>query len=253
MKPLLLVHGIASNARHTFGVPGLLFKKLKTESMYSFLLSEGYQPGENLFWFSYPTLDPILKSAKRLKLEIARARALSGSPTMDLVTFSLGGIIGKYYTASPFYQNDIHKLIMIAPPFLGSPRADFCKTEFHKNQSDLFLPGDSRAWTPLILGSRHPLLLELACCPFPSSIQTAIIAMKLHVDEKKHPFQSRIAAWIGEGDQTVPVQSTEVAANRHYIVEDDYAPRKIHGFLPAHREIQKIVLQELQGDGEGAS
>ena len=253
MKPLLLVHGIVSNARATFGTPGYIFKEPKVGGMFSFLLSHGYQPGKTLFWFSYHTLNPILKSAKRLKQEIAKARATSGSNEIDLVTFSLGGIISKYYVVSPLYQNEINKMIMIAPPFLGSPKANFCKTESDKNKRDLFLPGDSRAFTPMILGSNHPLLLELATYTFPSQIQTAIVAMKLNIDESRNPFQRMIATWIGDGDQTVPVQSTKIVVNRHYIVEDDYAPEKVHGFLPSHKEIQKIVIKELKGDGGKSS
>jgi hypothetical protein len=249
MRPLLLVHGIVSNARHTFGTPGIFFKTPKPGGMFQFLLDQGYQPGRTLFWFSYPTLKPLLASARRLQQEIARVRVISGSQEIDLVTFSLGGIVGKYYAVSPFYQNEIGKLVMIAPPFLGSPKADFFKTRFRQNDRDLFLPGDSRALSPQILGSNHPLLLELAAHPFPSPVQTVIIAMKIEFGESndlRSKFQRTIAAWIGDGDQTVPVASTEIAADLHYVVVDDYAPQKVHGFLPNHQEIQKIVIRELQ-------
>jgi hypothetical protein len=248
MKPLLLVHGIVSNARHTYGTPGFIAKEPKIGGMYSFLLSQGYRPGETLFWFSYNTLSPILRSARRLKQEIEKVRVISGSKEIDLLTFSLGGIISKYYVVSPLYQDEINKMIMIAPPFLGSPRADFFKIEFFKNRRDLFLPGDSRALTPTILGLNHPFLTELAGYSFPGHIQTTIIAMKLNIDESRHPFQGMIATWIGAGDQTVPVQSTKIAVNRHYIVEDEYTPEKVHGFLPNHEKIQKIVIQELSRD-----
>jgi hypothetical protein len=250
MRPLLLVHGIVSNARHTFGTPGIFFKTPKSGGMFEFLFDQGYQPGKTLFWFSYPTLKPLLASARRLQQEIARVREISGSQEIDLVTFSLGGIVGKYYAVSPFYQNEIGKMVMIAPPFLGSPRADFFKTRFRQKDQDLFLPGDSRALSPQFLGFHHPLLLELAARPFPGPMQTAIIAMKIEFGEcndLRSKLERTIATtWIGDGDQTVPLESTQIPVDRHYVVVDDHAPQKVHGFLPNHQEIQKLVLRELQ-------
>jgi hypothetical protein len=251
MRPLLLIHGITSNARHTFGAPGRVFKQPKPDSMFSFLLDQGYQSGETLFWYSYPTLSPILKSVRRLQQEIARVQAISGSQEIDLLTFSLGGIISKYYVVSPLYQNEVHKIVMIAPPFLGSPRADLCKTKFKQNPRDFLFPGDSRAFSPQILSTNHPLLLELAERSFPTSMQTAIIAMKIVIGKKGGLFsryQRCIAAWIGEGDQTVPVKSTKIAVNQHYIVVDKYSPGIVHGFLPNHVEIKNIVIKELKND-----
>jgi hypothetical protein len=248
-----LVHGITSNARHTFGAPGCIFKQPKPESMVSFLLNQGYQSGKTLFWYSYPTLNPILRSARRLQQEIARVQAVSGSQEIDLLTFSLGGIISKYYIVSPLYQNEVRKIIMIAPPFLGSPRADLCKTKFKRDQKDFLFPGDSRALTPQILSTNHPFLLELAKRPFPTWIQTAIIAMKIVIGEDNDLFsryQRLIAAWIGEGDQTVPVKSTKIAVNKHFIVVDNYSPEIVHGFLPNHAEIKKIVIDELKNNME---
>jgi hypothetical protein len=249
MRPLLLVHGITSNARHTFGAPGRIFKQPKPDSMVSFLLSQGYQPGKTLFWYTYPTLNPILRSARRLQQEIARVQAISESQEIDLLTFSLGGIISKYYIVSPLYQNEVRKIIMIAPPFLGSPRADLCKTKFNQEQKYFLFPGDSRTLSPQILSTNHPLLLELAKRPFPIRMQTAIIAMKIVIGENNDlcsRYQRFIAAWIGEGDQTVPVKSTKIDVNQHYIIVDNYSPGIVHGFLPNHPEIQNIVIKELK-------
>jgi hypothetical protein len=253
MRPLLLVHGIVSNARHTYGTPGNIFKKPKPGSMFSFLLDQGYQPGKNLFWYTYPTLHPVLFSAQRLKQEIAETQAVSGSQKIDLLTFSLGGIISKYYVVSPLYQNEIQKMIMIAPPFLGSPKADLYKTKFNWTEKDYIFPGDSRALSPQILSTNNPLLTELARHPFPTRIKTAIIAMKIMIGEKKDLltcYQRLIAAWIGEGDQTVPVESTKIVVNQHYIVAEDYSPGIVHGFLPNHPGIQTIVGRELSDDSE---
>jgi hypothetical protein len=253
MLPLLLVHGIASNARKTFGTPGRFSKHQKPGSLFSFLLEQGYEPGRTLFWFSYSSLKPILTSAGRLQQEIFNVQGVTGSPQVDVVTFSLGGIISKYFAVSPMYHGEIAKLIMIAPPFLGSPMADFYKRDFTKEGKDLLFPGDSRAFTPQILSANHPLLLELSKRPFPSGMHTVIIAMKIAIDEKKDllsRYHRYIAAWIGEGDQTVPVKSTEIVVNRHCVVEDSYAPGKVHGFLPNHAEIQKLVIQGLKDDGD---
>ncbi|MGE5583137.1 MAG: esterase/lipase family protein, partial [Bacillota bacterium] len=247
MRPLLLVHGVSSNARHTYGTPGWLWKHPKKDSMFNFLLGRGYRPGQDLFWYSYPTLAPILSSARRLQTEIAGVQRISGSREVDLLAFSLGGIIGKYYLISPLYQNEIRKIIMIAPPFYGSRRADLCKTSFRKLNGDLLFPGDSHGLSVQILGAGHPLLLELAASPFPPGVKTTVIAMKIRLNERKGLdawFQRRISAWIGEGDQTVAVESTNIAVDHRYIVEEDYSYRAEHGFLPRHPKIKEIVGRE---------
>lgn len=105
MRPLLLVHGIASNARRTFGTPGRISKHQKPGSLFSFLLAQGYEPGRTLFWFSYPSLKPILTSSRRLQQEIFNVQGVTGSPQVDVVTFSLGGIISKYFAVSPMRSN----------------------------------------------------------------------------------------------------------------------------------------------------
>jgi hypothetical protein len=246
-----LVHGIMSNARDTFGTPGHIFQQPKTDSMCSFLLDQGYKPGQTLFWFSYPSLKPLLASARFLQNKIAHVQRVTGRDQVDLLTFSLGGIIGKYLAVSPLYRGEIAKMIMIAPPFLGSPKANLYKTSFDKSKSDLLFPGDSRAFTPQILGANHPLLLELAKRPFPPKIKTVVIAMKIIIGEKRDLrscYHRYIASWVGEGDQTVPVKSTHIDVNQHYVVASNYSRGRTHGFLPNHAEIKRLVIKELNND-----
>jgi hypothetical protein len=236
-----MIHGIMSNARNTFGTPGRVFRQPKTGGMFNFLIGQGYQPGQTLFWFSYPSLQPVLASARRLQQEIVNVKKVTGCREVDILTFSLGGIVAKYFAVSPLYHGEIAKMIMIAPPFLGTAKADLYKTNFSKGKSDLLFAGDSRAFTPQILGYNHHLLLEMAQRPFPSGIHTAIIAIKITIGTKndlRSLYHRFIASWIGEGDQTVPVESTNIDVNRRYIVEDSYAPGRVHGFLPSHAEVQ---------------
>ncbi len=142
-----MVHGISSNSRKTYGTPGR-FLRPYPDGMYNYLVEQGYQSGVDLFWYSYPTLDPIPVSARRLQSEIEKIAKISANQEPDVLTFSLGGIIGKYYVVSPLYRSKIHKLIMIAPPFLGSYWADWLRIPFVQSAKDLMFEGDGIALSP---------------------------------------------------------------------------------------------------------
>ena len=248
MRPLLMVHGISSNARKTFGVPGRLFRKVRAKSMCWFLESLGYRPGYDLFWYSYRTLMPIPASARQLKKEIVRVREITGSREVDLLTFSLGGIIAKFYAVSSLYGNEIKRMIMIAPPFLGSHWADWVWVNFHHSKDDLLFPGDGRALSPQILKFNNLFLQELARTPFPAGIETTVIAGKTLVGAKNDPV-SNYVRWltglVGEGDMVVPVESTRIRVDHYFEVAQEFSPGVIHKFLPSQPKIQRVVAQQL--------
>ncbi|GAI98597.1 unnamed protein product, partial [marine sediment metagenome] len=77
----------------------------------------------------------LLESAKEVKLAIAKIKQLTGSPEVNVVTFSAGSSAALAYFVGIWdpenkqvveeYADDIHELILTAPPLQGSPLARF--------------------------------------------------------------------------------------------------------------------------------
>ncbi len=248
MRPLLMVHGISSNARKTYGVPDGFFGP-HPHGMYYYLVKQGYQPGVDLFWYSYPTLNPIPVSARRLKSEIERINKLTAISKLDILTFSLGGIIGKYYVVSPLYQNNISKLVMLAPPFLGSHWADWFRAPLTKSENDLMFEGDGKALSPQVLSFENPFLKKLAQTPFPEQIETTIIALKA-VSNLQHSLVYDsfrwLTNWAGEGDLVVPIESSRIRVNHFHEITEELSLKAIHRYLPYNPRVQELVFQALQ-------
>ncbi|HEX3046238.1 MAG TPA: hypothetical protein VHY08_15890 [Bacillota bacterium] len=247
MRPLLIVHGINSNARSTYGAPGKFSKKGRSKSMFTFLESIGYKAGQDLFWYSYQTRRPISISMNILKAQITKTLQLTHSTEVDLLTFSLGGIISKYYLISPCYQNEVKRLIMIAPPFLGSHRADWIQTLFPQRKEVSLHEGVAKLWTPQILSYHHPVLMQLAKIPFPKDVTTTIIAMKQEIAEQGliSIYLRALTRWVGEGDLTVPLESTKIDVDYHLEIHEEFSRKAIHGFLPDNPGVQHYVAQQL--------
>lgn len=251
MRPLLLVHGLGGSALETFGAPNKVIKKPATGSMMLFLAEHGYRPGRDLFWYTYNSFRPIPFSVRRLKEEIATIKRSTGSPTVDLLTFSLGGVVSKYYCISPLYEGEIRRLVMISPPFLGSPWLNWLHTQFIPSESDTMFPGDGRALSPQILSVNNPFLLELAKVPFPDPVDTTIIAARATTTNRRDPLSSYarwLTTWFGEGDTAVPVKSTQIQVRHYFEVVEEFSYRMMHRFVPYHPKIQQFVLQQLQGE-----
>jgi hypothetical protein len=215
--------------------------------MFSFLESIGYRTGQDLFWYSYQTHQPISVSMKILQAQITKTLQLTHSTEIDLLTFSLGGIISKYYLISSCYQNEVKRLIMIARPFLGSHRADWVQTVFPHRKNVSLDEGATKLWTPQILSYHHPVLVQLAKIPFPESVTTTIIAMKQVIAEQGlfSSYLRALTRWVGEGDLTVPLESTKIDVDYHLEIHEEFSRKAIHGFLPNHAQVQHYVAQQL--------
>jgi hypothetical protein len=243
-----MVHGISSNARKTYGVPGL-FLKPHPNGMYDYLIKQGYKPGIDLFWYSYPTLNPIPVSARRLKSEIQNVIKITGVQELDLLTFSLGGIIGKYYVVSPLYQNEIRNLVMIAPPFQGSHWADWFRVSFTQSADDLVFEGDGKALSPQVLSFENPFLRKLALTPFPNSLETTIIAVKAVLTQQHSLVYESfrwLTNWTGEGDLVVPIESSRINVNHFYEITEELSLKAIHRYLPYNLRVQELAFQALR-------
>lgn len=256
MRPLLMVHGLGGSAHDTFGAPGRFSKKTAAGGMCLFLQQQGYQPGRDLFWYTYNSFQPVPASARRLKKELATILTDSGKPGADLLTFSLGGIVSKYFAVSPLYEGEIRRLIMVAPPFYGSPWANWLRTRFVPGESDYIFPGDGRSLSPQILSFKSPFLMKLAQTPFPSGIETTIIAARATAGAARDPLSSYarwLTTWLGEGDSVVPLKSTKIPVDHYYELAEEFSIRIMHRFLPFHPQIQQLVAQQLRSGKAGSS
>jgi pimeloyl-ACP methyl ester carboxylesterase len=85
---------------------------------------------------------PIVLEQIRNFIKNFKAEAKVAAVQVDYVAHSMGGDVARQIVITPGYKREIHKLITIDTPFLGSPFADalnrengFCKAQFAKSGS----------------------------------------------------------------------------------------------------------------------
>lgn len=86
------------------------------------LESRGYVEGENLFVFPYDWRRDISFTSLQLKHKIDGVIAQTGSPKVDVVAHSMGGLLAKKYVLD-YPDHKIGKLVFIGTPHLGAPKA----------------------------------------------------------------------------------------------------------------------------------
>ncbi len=91
------------------------------EGLISELEGNGYSEGDNLFVLPYDWRLDIGVASELLNTKINQVKTL-GIGKVDLVTHSMGGLVAKNYIDT-YGKNSIDKLIMVAAPHLGSPKA----------------------------------------------------------------------------------------------------------------------------------
>lgn len=110
--PVLLVHGLG-------GDPSAWDKS----PLPQLLQQAGYVPGRTLFFVDYGTAnygDYVEIYRDFLMPAIDRAKAASGANQVDLVAFSMGGLVSRYYVQSSDYRGDVRTLVLLASPTRGS-------------------------------------------------------------------------------------------------------------------------------------
>ena len=84
----------------------------------------GYVENKDLFICYYNWTKRNMNSVKEYLIPmIKRAKKISKSPYVDIISHSMGGLVARTYVQGRLYKNDINKLIMIATPNLGSANA----------------------------------------------------------------------------------------------------------------------------------
>ncbi len=125
-NPVILVPGIGASVNWDVMV-GKTFSDKWTIYSHTYdgiiqaLKEMGYEEGKDLFICHYDWRMGNADSAnKYLKPLIEKAKTISGSPRVDIIAHSMGGIVARSYVQSNEYNNDIDNLILIAAPNKGS-------------------------------------------------------------------------------------------------------------------------------------
>lgn len=88
--------------------------------MASALKKAGYDENKDLFIFNYPNIDFVEKNAELIKIYIESLNKKYGYQQFDLVGYSMGGLVSRFYIENLDGSKYIRKLITIDTPHWGS-------------------------------------------------------------------------------------------------------------------------------------
>ena len=183
-RPVIVIHGYAMN-RANF-LP-LAFR----------LARVGLGP---IVGFEYWTLGRVAAGARQLAWFVEHVQALTGSPQVDIIGHSMGGVVGRYYVTLGGGDGAVHRLITIGSPHGGT---------------DMSRIGVGHANRELIVGSK--LLTRLAAAP--------------------KPQLTRVTTILSHSDALVPAAQQAEIPGAERIVFDDLGHVAMLGSRRVAREI----------------
>ena len=86
-----------------------------------FFISNGYTLNTDFFIFPYDWRKDNTQSTDLLHQKIEAVKAQTGSPKVDIVTHSMGGLVARYYITDSARAQNIRKLFTLGTPHLGTP------------------------------------------------------------------------------------------------------------------------------------
>lgn len=86
----------------------------------NFFVNQGYTLNQDMFVFGYDWRKDLAETTGELDDRIKEIKQKTSSSKVNLVTHSMGGLLGRNYINSPQKAENINKLIALAPPYLGS-------------------------------------------------------------------------------------------------------------------------------------
>jgi pimeloyl-ACP methyl ester carboxylesterase len=97
-------------------VHGLDCDRVNWGGMAQCLAGEGYQLG----YFTYPSDQPIAESAALFASKMAALRQAFPAVEVNVLAYSMGGLVSRAYIEGPDYAGDVRRLIMVGTPNTGS-------------------------------------------------------------------------------------------------------------------------------------
>ena len=97
-------------------VHGLDCDRVNWGGMARCLADEGYQPA----YFTYPSDQPIAESAAFFKKHMLALKAAYPTTSVNVLAYSMGGLVSRAYVEGPDFAGGIERLIMVGTPNTGS-------------------------------------------------------------------------------------------------------------------------------------
>lgn len=130
----------------------------ESDGLYPFLVRAGYVPGRTLFLLDYEddnNGDYILIARERLAPFIERVKAVSGSPWVDVVAHSMGGLVTRFYVAEGGGAS-LRNVILLGTPNHGSFAANILAELAVTRQYDEFQSKHPGVWFQGATQAREP-------------------------------------------------------------------------------------------------
>src|SRR3954464_304568 len=97
-------------------VHGLDCERVNWGGMAQCLIAEGYQIAP----FTYPSDGPIAESAALLATNMSALRRAFPTAEVNVLAYSMGGLVSRAYVEGPDYAGGVQRLIMVGTPNTGS-------------------------------------------------------------------------------------------------------------------------------------
>jgi len=183
-RPIIVLHGYAMNRANFLPLAYRLSRA-------------GLGP---IVGFEYWTLGRTAAAARQLAWFVEHVQALTGSPQVDLIGHSMGGVVARYFVTLGGGDGAVHRLITIGSPHGGT---------------DVSRVGIGHANRELVIGSK--LVTRLAAAP--------------------RPQLTRVTTILSHGDALVPASAQAEIPGAERIVYDDLGHVAMLGSRRVAREI----------------
>lgn len=183
-RPIIVLHGYAMNRANFLPLAFRLSRK-------------GLGP---IVGFEYWTLGRTAAAARQLAWFVEHVQAMTGSPQVDIIGHSMGGVVARYYVTLGGGDGAVHRLITIGSPHGGT---------------DVSRIGIGHANRELFIGSK--LVTRLAAAP--------------------RPQLTRLTTILSHSDALVPASHQAEIPGAERIVFDDLGHVAMLGSRRVAREI----------------
>lgn len=140
---LLLPHDLNVDKPLVVLIHGLDCNRGQWNAMASLLTAAGHQ----VAYFTFPSDQPLVDSVNLLDEHLAALTDTFPGLTINLLAYSMGGLVARGYVEGPTYRGEVSRLIMIAPPNHGSKWATYRLALEVEEHYKLWRTNDEWRWT----------------------------------------------------------------------------------------------------------